>query len=89
MIILALQVLFGVLADLWHIPTNENQKLVMDEFRKTYYLAAVLGNNTQGNQSYIDKLSQFSALSLLSKVERVLIDIANIDFNPDFVRLLI
>ncbi len=37
-----------------------------------------LDNNTQGNQSYIDKLSQFSALSLLSKVERVLIDIANI-----------
>lgn len=41
-IILALQVLFGVLADLWHIPTNENQKLVMDELRKTYYLAAVI-----------------------------------------------
>ena len=38
-----------------------------------------LDNNTQGNQSYIDKLSQSFALSLLSKVERVLIDIANID----------
>ena len=37
-----------------------------------------LDNNTQGNQSYIDKLSQFSALSLLSKVGKVLIDIANI-----------
>ena len=42
LIILAFQVLFGVLADLWHIPTNENQKLVMDELRKTYYLAAVI-----------------------------------------------
>lgn len=40
LIILAFQVLFGALADLWHIPTNENQKAVMDELRKTYYLAA-------------------------------------------------
>lgn len=50
-----------------------------------------LDNNTQGNQSYIDKLSQFSALSLLSKVERVLIDIANIDLfasdDTEFDRL--
>jgi hypothetical protein len=44
-----------------------------------------LDNNTQGNQSYIDKLSQFSAISLLAKVERVLVDIANIDlFNKDY-----
>lgn len=38
-----------------------------------------LDNGTQGNQSYIDKLSKFSSLALLSKVERVLVDIANID----------
>lgn len=44
-----------------------------------------LDNSTQGNQSYIDKLSQFSSLSLLAKVERVLVDIANIDlFNKDY-----
>lgn len=40
LIILAFQFLFGALADFWHIPTNENQKAVMDELRKTYYLAA-------------------------------------------------
>jgi hypothetical protein len=38
-----------------------------------------LDNSTQGNQSYIDKLSLFSAISLLNKVERILVDIANID----------
>lgn len=38
-----------------------------------------LDNNTQGNQSYIDKLSRFSAIFLLNKFERLLIDIANID----------
>lgn len=38
-----------------------------------------LDNNTQGNKSYIDKLSKFSALSLLNKVERLLNDIANIE----------
>ena len=43
-----------------------------------------LDNSTQGNKSYIDKLSKFSALSLLTKVKIVLIDIANIDlFNID------
>lgn len=38
-----------------------------------------LDNGTQGNHSYIDKLSKSSATSLLSKVEKVLLDIANID----------
>lgn len=38
-----------------------------------------LDNNTQGNKSYIDKLSKFSALSLLNKVEKLLNDVANID----------
>jgi len=38
-----------------------------------------LDNNTQGNKSYIDKLSKFSALSLLNKVEKLLNNVANID----------
>lgn len=38
-----------------------------------------LDNNTQGNKSYIDKLSESSAVSLLNKVEKVLNDIANIN----------
>lgn len=38
-----------------------------------------LYNNTQGNKSYIDKLSKFSAISLLNKVENVLSGVANID----------
>ena len=39
----------------------------------------VLDNSTQGNHSYIDKLSRFSALALLSKVDSVLNDIVNLD----------
>lgn len=38
-----------------------------------------LDNGTQGNHSYIDKLSKSSAIALLSKVEKDLLGIANIN----------
>lgn len=44
-----------------------------------------LDNNTQGNKSYIDKLSKFSSLSLLSKVEKLMNDIVNIDLFDSFL----
>src|SRR5574340_1241933 len=46
-----------------------------------------LDNSTQGNKSYIDKLSKFSALSLWNKVEKLLNDVANIDlFDSEHIQ---
>lgn len=46
-----------------------------------------LDNSTQGNKSYIDKLSKFSALSLWNKIDKLLNDVANIDlFDSEHIQ---
>lgn len=62
-----------------HLSKAQLDLLERKIIEKMTFAGVDLDNSTQGNQSYIDKLSKFSSLSLLDTVERLLVDIANID----------